>query len=111
MPILGNAERAVIDPRKFVDYLLDPASRKGSHKARVFRTVLGYTRSSYGELIAAIRDAILVSEAVLGREDRFGRHDRVAVAVTGPKGSATVVTGWIYDRGSYVPRLSTAFIP
>lgn len=77
----------------------------------MFRAALGFTRANHGELIAAIRGAILAGEAVLVREDRYGRHYRVEVTIAGPRGSARVVTGWIYDRGSDVPRLTTAFIP
>lgn len=110
MPILRNAERAVIDRRKLLDYLLNPANPRGAHKARVFRAALGYTSRNHEGLIAAIRDGIMAHDAVLVREDGHGEHYRVEMTIIGPQGSALVVTGWIIDRGSDVPRLTTAFV-
>ena len=110
MPALENADRAVIPTSKLLDYILNPTSEKGAHKARVFRAALGFTRLNHADLIAALRQGILENEAVLVREDRHGRHYRVEMTVNGPAGSARVVTGWIYDRGSDVPRLTTAFV-
>jgi hypothetical protein len=110
MTLLPNADRAIIDPRKLLDYLLNPDSERGAHKARVFRAALGYTKLNHGALIAAIRRGIMVNEAGFVREDSYGRHYRVEMTIDGPKGSAVTVTGWIYDRGSDVPRLTTAFV-
>jgi hypothetical protein len=110
MPILPNADRAVIDHRKILEYLLNPSSLKGAHKARVFRTALGYTRINYTDLIEAIREGVVRHEAVLVREDRYGQHFRVEMTIAGPRGSALIATGWIVDRGSDVPRLTTAFV-
>jgi hypothetical protein len=111
MAILDNADRATIDVRKFREYLLNPSSEKGAHKARVFRAALGYTRLNCLDLIEAIRQGIMTNDAVFVREDRYGRHYRVEMTITGPKGSALVATGWIFDRGGDVPRLTTAFVP
>ena len=110
MPVLKNAARAIIDPRKLTDYLLSPDNQRGMHKARIFRAALGYTRQNHRDLIAAIHDGIIINQAVFVREDRYGRHYRVEMILTGLKGSAPVVTGWIFDRGSDVPRLTTAFV-
>lgn len=57
-----------------------------------------------------MRRGIKENEAIFVREDRYGRHYRVEMALRGPAGSARVITGWIYDRGSDVPRLTTAFV-
>jgi hypothetical protein len=35
---------------------------------------------------------------------------RVDMPITGPKGTATVRTGWIYETGQDVPRLITAYV-
>jgi hypothetical protein len=111
MPVLENAAQAIIASGKFLDYILDPSSAKGAHKARVFRAALGFTRLNHPDLIDALRQGIMENEAVLVREDRHGRHYRVEMVLRGPSGgSARVITGWIYDRGSDVPRLTTAFV-
>ena len=57
MPILQNAALAVIDVRKFTSYCLNPDSRQGRHKARVFKTALGYDLGNYLDLIDSIRKA------------------------------------------------------
>ena len=110
MPVLKNAARAIIDPRKLTDYLLNPHNERGMHKARIFQGTLGYTRLNHSDLLKAIHDGIMRNEAVFVREDRYGQHYRVEMTLMGPKGSALVVTGWIFDRESDVPRLTTAFV-
>jgi hypothetical protein len=52
----------------------------------------------------------MASEAVWLRDDLYGRHYRVAMMLQRPTGTARVITGWVYDRGSDVPRLTTAFV-
>ena len=110
MPILENAQAAIIDERKFMDYALSPSHPRGRDKARIFKTILGYDRVNAEDLIVEMRRAILRHEAVLVRQDRYGRHYRVDLTLDGPHGTARVRTGWLYDRGSDVPRLTTAFV-
>ena len=56
MPILRNADRAVVDERKVRDYLVNPLHPWGRHKARMFAAALGYRRSDHARLIAQIRE-------------------------------------------------------
>jgi hypothetical protein len=106
MPILTNAQHAVIDERKLMAYVLNPTHPRGRDKARIFKSVLGYDRPSCVGLIEEIGRAILQHEAVFVRQDRYGRHYRVDLSLAG----ALVRTGWIYEQGSNVPRLTTAFV-
>ena len=110
MATLKNAELAIIDDGKFVGYCLNPSSDKGQHKARVFKSALGYDLTNYHDLIVAIRRGILVHEAESLGETAHGTLWRVDVQLTGPAGSAIVRTGWFYERGSDAPRLTTAFV-
>lgn len=110
MPILRNAKIAVIDPKKLTRYCLDPTSRKGQHKARVFKTALGFDLSNYIDLIEAIREGIMISEARMVGKTAHGELWQVDMPVAGPTGTASVRTGWIYEEGSDVPRLTTAFV-
>jgi hypothetical protein len=110
MSILRNARRAIIDERKLTDYVLSSIHPRGRDKARIFRSTLGYDRSSYADLIEQIRHGILRHQAVFMRQDEYGRHYRVDLTLEGPRGAARVRTGWLYDRGSDVPRLTTAFV-
>ncbi len=107
---LKNARNAIIDERRLTAYVLSPTHPRGRDKARIFRSALGYDLANCGELIEQIRRAILKREAVFIRHDRYGRHYRVDATLDGPRGTARVRTGWLYDRGSDVPRLTTAFV-
>jgi filamentous hemagglutinin len=110
MPILQNAALAAIDARKFTSYCLNPDSRQGRHKARVFQSALGYDLENYPDLIDAIRKGIVQQEAEYQGETQHGRRWRVDLMITGPGGRATVRTSWLYEKGSDVPRLTTAYV-
>lgn len=110
MPILENARTAIIEPVKFIDYCLNPHHGDGRHKARVFEAVLGFDQSNFADLIAAIRTGILTEEAVYLGETAHGLLWRVDLPIAGPNGTATVRTGWIYEKSQDVPRLTTAYV-
>lgn len=109
MPILKNAERAIIDERKVRDYLLNPLHARGGHKARMFGAALGYQRFDYARLIKQINEGILRHEAMLIDEVPHGQRFRVEIPMTGPAGSATVRTLWIIRTDEDVPRLTSAY--
>jgi hypothetical protein len=110
MPTLKIARHAIVDERKLMAYLLNPTHPRGRDKARMFKATLGYDRASCAGLIEQIRRAILRHQAVFLRQDRYGRHYRVDLTLEGPRGTGRVRTGWLYDRGSDVPRLTTAYV-
>ncbi|MFZ1427888.1 MAG: DUF6883 domain-containing protein [Geminicoccaceae bacterium] len=110
MPALRNADRAVIDPRKLTDYVLDPNSPQGRHKARVFKRALGYDRSNHLGLLASIRKGILTQEAWMIGTTAHGELWQVDLPIIGPGGAASVRTGWTPEEGSDVPRLTTAYV-
>lgn len=108
---LRNAERAVTDPRKFVDYVLNPEHQDGRHKTFLFARLLGYDRSNAEELIQRIRDVVLLTPAQPRAIDKVGACFAVDPVVTGAPGRSTVVrTGWIYRPGETAPFLTMAFI-
>ncbi len=108
---LYNANQAVIDPRKFTAYALDPRhTQGGSDKARVFRSVLGYTKDNYEGLLAQIKQGILTAPATTGQVNEYGIRKVVDIFVEGPAGSAVVRTAWIYDSGATVPRLVSVYV-
>jgi filamentous hemagglutinin len=107
---LVGADRAIVEERKLVAYALDPTNPVGRHKARVFDAALGYTRSNCGDLLAQIREGVMAHRPIPGRVDEFGARFTVDMPVRGPAGQAVVRTGWIYDRGSVVPRLVTLYV-
>jgi hypothetical protein len=107
---LRNARHAVIRPEKLTRYCLDPASPRGRDKARVFKAALGFDLSNYLTLIEAIHRGILVFEARFIGRTTHGELWQVDMPVTGPSGTANIRTGWIYEDGSDVPRLTTAYV-
>jgi hypothetical protein len=110
MPILHNAHIAVIERAKLTRYCLDPTHKDGRHKARVFKSALGFDLANADDLISAIRTGSMRYEAEYERETAHGFLWRVDMAIVGPKGTATVKTGWIYEKGKDVPRLTTAYV-
>ena len=110
MSTLKNAENAIIEPDKFTEYYFNPHSSRGKHKARAFESALGFSLDNYRELIKAIRRGIVIEPAYHVETTPYGVAWRVDLPINGPTGSAIVRTGWIYDRGSDVPRLTTAFV-
>jgi hypothetical protein len=110
MPILKNAHVAIIEPDKLTRYCLDLTHEDGRHKARVFESALGFDQSNAGDLIRAIGTGIMVHKAEYVGETMHGLLWRVDLPLAGPGGSATVRTGWIYEKGKDVPRLTTAYV-
>ena len=52
----------------------------------------------------------MVHAAEPGSVDEYGARYRVDMPVTGPKGSTTLRTAWIYRTGSDVPELVTLHV-
>jgi hypothetical protein len=109
MPLLQNADRAIIDERKIRDYLLNPWHARGAHKARMFAAALGYQRFDHARLISQIRRGILACEAVPIDHVPHGQRFRVEILIEGATGSAIVRTLWIVRTGEDVPRFTSAY--
>lgn len=107
---LPNAENAVIDVRKLVDYALDPTNSRGQHKARVFKSALGFTIDNADELRDAILPCVRDAEAVIGELDFYGQRYTVDCRIKTEVGEATVRTGWIIRQSESFPRLTTCFV-
>ncbi len=106
---LPNYQEAVIKPEKLKRYSLDPTSDAGRHKARVFKSVLGFDQSNRELLSQIILNELPYHEAVFKGEDEHGKRYTVTMPITGPNGmTADVLTGWIIDPGTDFPRLTTA---
>jgi hypothetical protein len=106
---LPNYQEAVIKPDKLKKYSLDPTSDVGKHKARVFKSVLGFDQSNWELLSQSILNELPYYEAVFKEEDEHGKRYTVILAITGPNGvTADVLTGWIIEPDTNYPRLTTA---
>ena len=107
---LPGAERALIDPRKLSEYALNPDHPVGGNKARVFESVLGFNAGNADELMGQLRRGVVQHSAIAGKVDQFGSRFTMDIPVTGPKGTGTVRTGWIYKPGSETPELTTLYV-
>ena len=104
---LLKSEQAIIAPEKLRDYLLNPGHPQNRGKARLF-AALGYTRNSWQVLESDIRTQHLVLEAREGRSHAYGRTFEIVGMLRGPAGASIIMTVWMYDRGSDIPRFLTA---
>ncbi|MCL2083445.1 MAG: hypothetical protein FWH04_09485 [Oscillospiraceae bacterium] len=108
---LPNVDKVVVDPRKVIDYALNPTHSKGKHKAKVFESALGYNQSNSAHLIEQVQQKLATSEAVSGKIGNHGRIFSVDMPITGPNGNTAIVrTGWIIDPGAEIPRMTTIFV-
>lgn len=107
---IPNAHRAVIHPDKLRKYVLNPSNEIGAHKARVFKSALGFTQENADELASQLLSGLPGAPAVARRSTEYGTPYSVDIPVSGPAGAAIVRTGWHVDTGSDVPRLVSAYV-
>ncbi|MCE6998527.1 hypothetical protein LZG04_27550 [Saccharothrix sp. S26] len=107
---VANAENAIIGPRKFTEYALNPDHPVGGNKAKVFEPALGYDRSDADDLIEKIREGVQTNPAVPGKVDQYGSRFTVDMMTEGPGGSAIVRTGWIIKPGETIPQMTATFV-
>ena len=105
---LPNYKMAVIPRSKLLDYALNPASTDGRHKARLFKSILGYERSDWEALAKAILDALPYHEAWPAGEGPWGKKYLVALTIVGLNGKTGIVeTIWIVRAETNYPSFVT----
>ena len=105
---LPNYQKAVIPRSKLEDYALNPAHEDGKHKARLFKSILGFERADWQKLEKVILDELPYHEALLSREDKWGKYYSVSLLIVGPNGKKAIVqTIWIMETGKDYPRFIT----
>ncbi|MCK9799407.1 hemagglutinin repeat-containing protein, partial [Pseudomonas sp. MAFF 302030] len=107
---LVGANRAVIDPRKLTDYALNPDHPVGGNKARVFESVLGFTKGNSELLLRQLQEGVMKNTSIPGKVDQYGSRFTVDIPVIGPNGGGVVRSGWIYKHGSNTPEMTTIFV-
>ena len=107
---LANAEHASGIDEKLKRYSLNDQHVDGMHKARVFKSALGYDGNNLRELGKQIKEGIGREPASPGKVDEHGVRFTVDVPINGPAGAATVRTGWIYRPGANAPTMITGFV-
>ena len=105
---LPNYENAVIPQSKLEDYALNPASTEGRHKARLFKSILGFERADSQQLAKTILDALPYFEAVPAGRGSWGQKYLVALTIVGPNSNTAVVeTIWIVRAETDYPSFVT----
>lgn len=105
---LPNYQNAIIPRSKLEDYALNPAHTDGQHKARLFKSILGFARTDWEQLSEAIRGELPFHEAIFNREDGWGRYYLVSLPILGPNGNeAMVTTVWVFRPGTDYPSFVT----
>ena len=105
---IPGAERAILDAAKVRDYLLSPAHRVGSAKARFFGQ-LGFDQRNWTILQDELY-GFAKQEAQLGGATRFGQKYVVPGTIQGSSGLvARLVVVWIVLNGENFPRFVTAY--
>ncbi len=102
-------ENAIADIRKLTGYVLNPNHDYGKHKARLFKSAFNITIKDAEPLRLALLEAVKMTDAVIGKADRFGQRYTVDFRYEWQGRSAIVRSGWIIEYDSAVPRLATCY--
>ena len=106
---LPNAQIAIVEGGKIVEYLLNPARPDNGGKAPFFME-LGFHPDEWERLAAALHQVALNFPVSQNMETVHGKKYVVDGAIETPVGKMPLVrTVWIIDRGADVPRLVTAY--
>lgn len=113
---LPNYRDAVMPPEKFTHYFLNPmhvahayGKSSGRDKAVVFKSALGFDLSNWELLRDRILEELPFHEAVVGKEDGYGRRYTVTLPIKGVNGNvANVLTAWIIKPGEDHPSFTSA---
>ena len=106
---LPCGENALVEERKIIDYLLNSTHPEGMAKARFF-VQRGYRYDDWEKLAADLRQHGLRNEVARVVESPFGTRYSVHGPLITPSGdSIRLITVWIIEKGTEVPRLVTAY--
>lgn len=107
---LPNAERAVVDVRKLRNYCLNADHPRGQHKARVFKSAVGWTADQADDVRHTLLEAALREDATLLGADDYGQRYALDFAVQAAGGMATIRSLWIIRHGEDFPRFASCYV-
>lgn len=108
--LLPYAQNAIVDIRKLRDYCLNTNHKsRGKDKARLLYSALGMTIDDAEELRLILLDGVQNYPATLGKADEYGQRYTVNIQVKWGAKSAYLLTGWIIEYESDIPRLTTCY--
>ena len=106
---IPNADNAIIEPAKIVDYLLDVDHPHGGSKACLLLS-LGYSSADWQQLEADLRRMHLIEHFVAINQTVWGVRYEIVAPITGPSGDTVLFRSvWQIDLGSDAPRLITMY--
>jgi len=107
---MPNAERAVVDDRKLLQYILSPTHPHGRTHAHLFDRLLGINLTNADILRKALLEAALRDDAQPTEKTEFGQKYEIRFSLTGPRGVYNVLSVWLVDVTGAPPRLVTAYV-
>ncbi len=108
---LPNYRKAIMPDEKFVGYALNKNHSTGMHKAIAFEKYLGYNINNKDMLIDEIRIGLAQNISKQRPETVHGKPYEVRMLINGANGKkAYVKTGWIFDKDSDIPRLTSVYV-
>lgn len=106
---LPNADKAIVEREKILDYLLNSAHPHGASKAQFFK-MFGFRAEKWEQLAQALRIYGKTHEVKRTRETGFGPRYEVEGKLDAPDGrSPRIRSVWQLDHGAVAPRLITAY--
>lgn len=106
---IPNADKAIIAPEKLRDYLLNPAHRRGSAKARLL-LACGYRADAWQVLEHDLRTQHLTVDFAVTKDNLYGQRFEISAALATPSGRRIVFQSvWQIDKGTDQPRLITLY--
>jgi len=106
---IPNRSKAVIQPEKLRDYLLNIEHKRGKSKATILLS-FGYTPEDWQILEKDLRQYHLDTEVSAMRETPYGRRYEIRAFLKTPSSRSLMVrTIWQVDKGTDFPRFITLF--
>src|SRR5947207_1418095 len=105
---LPQAEHAIVEREKIVDYLLNPTHRYGASKSRFFLE-FGFRLDEWEKLADALREHGQAHAVARTKQTPFGPRYELDGEVITPDGrNPRIRSVWQLDHGQTAPRLITA---
>ncbi len=106
---LPNADKAIVEREKIVEYLLNPFHRHGAGKAQ-FLSRFGFRVDDWEKLAAALREHGAAQTVADVHETGHGPRYVVEGPLRTPAGRRPRIRSvWQRDHGEVAPRLITAY--
>jgi hypothetical protein len=107
---LPNAGQAFVDVRKLRDYCFSTDHPRGQHKARVFKSVLGWTVDQAEDVRSRLLEVVIREDAGFLGADDYGQRYALDFPVQSVSGVATVRSLWIIRHGEDFPRFTSCYV-